>query len=269
MYARVVAALVIVLAAVACDGIIGREHGSARVDANADARWSFEPNPRDDPSCAGLVGCGPARHCEPQCVPDGTDGCLDRCKTTCDTDTRCETIDCGPGRSCSVICTTECGSMAQQCYRACASNGDAGLCTGTITCATPMPSCPASTTAGIVGGCYSGFCIPTAACGARDPGGCDASTVTCADPRPVCPASTTPGVSGTCWSGYCIPDFVCTCERLGTESSCLARSDCVAIYRGASCTCPALSSCSCEDENVGFERCRGRGAWTSGSSSSR
>ena len=50
---------------------------------------------------------------------------------------------------------------------------------------------------------------------------------------PECPTGTAPGAGAGCWTGYCIPLEDCepapACEGLG-ENSCLARSDCDALY---------------------------------------
>jgi hypothetical protein len=41
---------------------------------------------------------------------------------------------------------------------------DPGTCTGQVTCRAATPSCPAGTTPGIAGGCFTGACIDTSAC---------------------------------------------------------------------------------------------------------
>lgn len=45
------------------------------------------------------------------------------------------------------------------------SDVNPGECSGTVTCDMAPPACPAGTYAGILDGCYTGYCIPAAACG--------------------------------------------------------------------------------------------------------
>ena len=44
------------------------------------------------------------------------------------------------------------------------------------------------------------------------------------------------------------------CEAITTEAGCLARTDCIAIYRGEGCNCPDVT-CECINTKAEFARC--------------
>jgi hypothetical protein len=131
-------------------------------------------------------------------------------------------------------------------------------CTGTVTCEALPPECPAGTTPGISGDCWTWNCIPFASCDPPiDPGSCYEEAICFALPA-ECPAGSTPGVRDGCWTGYCIPFEQCeeppTCEDYTDAASC-ANNGCTPIYQGDNCTCPdgtdpggnpESSSCTCE-----------------------
>ena len=53
-------------------------------------------------------------------------------------------------------------------FAMCAPEGKSpGTCFGQVTCRAAAPACPAETTPGIEGGCYTGACIPLDVCGPR------------------------------------------------------------------------------------------------------
>jgi hypothetical protein len=64
----------------------------------------------------------------------------------------------------------------------------------------------------------------------------------------VCTGGTNGG-PGTC-SAQCVPTTMC--EALGTEGSCVARADCVPVYKGEDCTC---TPSACECNVLTYERC--------------
>ena len=213
--------------------------------------------PRDPKSCA-TVDCGPGAHCQEQCYPcdsNGPEGCMSQCQPMCLPDTTCADVDCGPGYTCEETCTAPGGGQPGTCAPQCVANqNDPGSCTGTVSCTTPPPACPVGSTAGIANGCYTGYCIPNADCGPHDPGMCT-GPVTCITGEPACPAGTVAGIKNGCWTGYCIPQSACpapSCESLGTEASCTARPDCIAVYDGVNCTCTG-GQCVCESET--YARC--------------
>lgn len=202
--------------------------------------------------CGIDIGCPTGSHCEQQCETCDSMGCNDTCYPTCVPDQTCDSIDCGTGYQCVVACE----DSPDSCWPTCVPVGnDPGQCTGTLTCNSAPPTCPANTTAGIANGCWTGFCIPNAACGGQDPGDCYA-TVTCGATPPSCPTGTLPGIVAGCYSGYCIPTYSCevaACETLSTEAACSARWDCTPVYLGTDCTCTMTGGCTCQTET--YERC--------------
>jgi hypothetical protein len=99
-------------------------------------------------------------------------------------------------------------------FTSCAPEGsvqDPGSCVGTITCATPQPTCPANTLPGKRNGCWTGYCIPLAQC----------------DSLPAC---TTLAEVGCIGRSDCAPIYEgmnCTCN-------------------GTSCTCQTWTFDTCE-----------------------
>jgi hypothetical protein len=192
--------------------------------------------------------CAQGYHCEEQCPPCNSQGCM--CAPTCVSDSTCGSTNCGPGSECVEQC-----DAFNVCTPTCVpTSTDPGSCTGTISCNSAPPTCPANTTPGIANGCWSGYCIPNADCGSHDPGQCYAQ-VLCNSAPPSCPSGTLPGITNGCWSGYCIPTYGCempACESLGSENACDARSDCTPVYTGTDCTC-TLNGCTCATET--YARC--------------
>jgi hypothetical protein len=170
----------------------------------------------------------------------------------CVPDQDCTTVDCGPGYQCVEQCNALVGPCQVQCVPV---DHDPGQCYGSVTCTSPPPLCPASTTPGVANGCYTGYCIPIAACMPNDPGQCYA-TVTCTAAPPQCPSGTLPGVTNGCYTGFCIPTYDCelaACETLTTEAACTGRGDCEPIYVGTDCTCDPDH---CECQTLTYERCQ-------------
>jgi hypothetical protein len=222
------------------------------------------PEPANVGACSAVT-CAPGTHCETQCAHcnDPTKACPQYCVAECVADSDCSTVLCGPNQVCEEVCSGPVcdppGPCPQTCQPTCvAASTDPGQCTGTITCNGAPPKCPQNTTAGIANGCWTGYCIPNAACGNPDPGVCN-GPVTCQIAQPACPAGTEPGALNGCWTGYCIPDADCgptTCGSITDEKSCVARTDCEAVYNGTGCTCDA-NGCTCTTET--FARCESAG----------
>lgn len=89
--------------------------------------------------------------------------------------------DCGAGYDCTA--DTEClsppGCGGDQacpavCYGRCVPNDVPpplpGNCNGDVSCETEQPGCPPGTAAGVINGCWSGYCIPLSACESPDCG---------------------------------------------------------------------------------------------------
>ena len=216
--------------------------------------WNTAPSgPVEGGSCANLDAHQCSRHDDCSAVytrspttsyvrcEDEVTYCL--ADNECGTFGQCDHSTCNPCPSCPT-----CGACPPNtCYGVCVTH-DPGTCvdnTG-LGCASASPACPSGTTPGMRDGCYTGYCIPLADCGnVRNPGTCGSATCTTAAPH--CPSGTSPGVTNGCWSGYCIPLGDCTvagCSAIATESACIARSDCEAVYEGDNCTCDP--NCSCQ-----------------------
>jgi hypothetical protein len=136
--------------------------------------------------------------------------------------------------------------------------------------------CAAGCYCGPDGTCVEGgFCTDDGDCGdgmtcdekrnSCDPQGAGTcgGEVTCNEVRPNCPADSVPLVEDGCWTGACLELALCdvspSCERLNTESSCLARTECGADY-SATCTNPSGGGCSegdpgCVCRNYRFDEC--------------
>ncbi len=144
--------------------------------------------------------------------------------------------------------------------------GPCGVCNGTVEGGTPWASCASSCL-----GMNVATCEATAACQAEYLGdsywGCfpvEPHTVT--SPAPACSTLTADDCTGRddCIAVYqsassggtsfsaCLaeappPPPPAACSTLTTESDCLARSDCDAVYTGTDCTCDK-SGCTCQTE---------------------
>ena len=111
------------------------------------ARSSCIPNPQ----CTGDAQCMPGSRCDTT-----TGGCVATCKCTSDADA----VRQGAG-------------WCDETRGTCMPGADpAGMCTGTITCTTPAPSCPTGQVPLRKDGCYTGLCRAIAACEA--PPACNA-----------------------------------------------------------------------------------------------
>jgi len=93
-------------------------------------------------------------------------------------------------------------------------------------------------------------CEPSATAGTCGNASCDIVP-------PNCPVGTTPGIAAAgCYTGFCIPTVECAamaCASLASESACLARSDCDAVYDGMNCTCDK-NGCTCQTET--YDHCQ-------------
>jgi hypothetical protein len=176
-----------------------------------------------DGVCASDLECGPGEHCNLQdyCFPhpDCRDGqaCPPVCYGKCEPDfpPECAAVDCAPGYRCEVICDGPCtgipgGDCRNECRVTCVPvSHEVGECTGDVACERLPPACPPLTVAGIINGCWSGYCIPTSECG-HDPGHCPLpGEPACLRTPPACPEGTVPGVENMCWTDYCIPQSAC------------------------------------------------------------
>ena len=123
---------------------------------------------------------------------------------TCTTILDAET--CSQHDNCSAIYTA--GANGPDAFAKCIAepHHDPGLCT-TATCTMTPPKCPTGLKAGVLNGCYTGYCIPNNMCGVRDAGTCEVAL--CASASPACPMGTIPGVTNGCYSGFCIPIAAC------------------------------------------------------------
>ena len=76
----------------------------------------------------------------------------------------CADLSCGSGSTCIIECPL-CATGDCSCTPACVTDPhDPGDCYDTVTCNLVAPACPDGTLPGIVNGCWSGYCIPTAEC---------------------------------------------------------------------------------------------------------
>jgi len=234
--------------------------------------------------CLGDEECGPGSRCNHDvCLPppgcNWGDPCPPVCYGRCEpAQNGCDLVDCQMGFHCEVVCADDPGNGGgsgggkdcgypnpcpspppEPCTPVCVPDDDhpVGECSGPVACDSLPPACPPTTVPGVANGCWTGYCIPVAACG-HDPGTCfHPGDPICRSLPPACPSGTVPGVINACWSGYCIPDFACeppaTCEALGDEAACRARTDCRPVFEGVGCTCDANGVCECRERK--FQRC--------------
>jgi cysteine-rich repeat protein len=101
---------------------------------------------------------------------------------------------------------------------------------------------------------------PKASCG---------GTLTCNLGAPKCPADQVPLIKDGCYTGTCEPlaqcDVTPVCAVINTEHSCLARTDCGAVYTGTNCTKSDGTAChagdtGCTCANYSFSSCKTKGA---------
>jgi len=115
-----------------CDGL---DAYSCIVDPSCTSTYTSGPDGTTFAACSangsgsscGGVTCSAGDHCEVECPPCNSAGCI--CGPTCVPD------DQGPG----------------DCY-------------SPVTCNSAPPQCPSGTLPGVADGCWSGYCIPTAQC---------------------------------------------------------------------------------------------------------
>jgi hypothetical protein len=90
----------------------------------------------------------------------------------------CDGLDswtCSQHDDCAALHTQQCypdGTCYQQ-FRACVAQqpGDRGTCYGEVLCDVMPPQCPTGTMPGVIGGCWSGYCIPDDECEPPPPPG--------------------------------------------------------------------------------------------------
>jgi hypothetical protein len=62
-------------------------------------------------------------------------------------------------QECNIICD------AHDCFATCLPSAATGTCNGSaVTCGSAAPDCPIGTSAGVVAGCWTGYCIPQQQC---------------------------------------------------------------------------------------------------------
>jgi hypothetical protein len=115
------------------------------------------------------------------CVPEGSKGgglsCAD--DDACEVGSYCdtETNQCSPSGTCTSDADCQGGFSCDGARGTCVPCGDsdtggAGACYAEITCDVVAPACPLGTVAGVLHGCYTGFCIPVAQCPDEPPFAC-------------------------------------------------------------------------------------------------
>lgn len=224
-------------------------------------------------TCEDGQTCPDGSHCSTSCLPcdpaNGDAGGMCGCVTTCEPDLNgCAAALCGPGTHCEESCfpcdPLPDGSGCEQpfCQVECVPDQghDPGECYGEVACDALPPACPEGSVPGILGLCWSGFCIPEAACDPANPGECFGA-VTDDQLAPTCPDGTTPGVLDGRYTGFCIPLWACEtvggCESFNTLDGCLSAEAqqlaCAPTFVGTDCSCDAAGNCSCA--NLEFDRC--------------
>ena len=204
----------------------------------------------------------------------------------CATDT-----DCGYGFECD--CSSSCvplGTETRTCGSSCFETGCpfGTVCAADGSCVPEQPpACTDDTTCAAGCFCLDGRCEESSVCtsdadcpadqhcdttrstcipGAPipDPVPSCAGEITCAFGAPTCPAGQVPLILEGCWTGACAALESCTaaptCAVINTETQCLGRGDCGAIYSGQNCTNPSGEACTmgqsgCTCETFTFDRC--------------
>lgn len=116
----------------ACELYFSQPHGTSDAHAPADAARADAPTNAcgqsiaDEPACSAQLDCGPDHHCEVQCAPAGTDGCVYRCHSTCVQNECCARVDCGSASACVESCLRDCQAMAQYCSESCVAKANLG-----------------------------------------------------------------------------------------------------------------------------------------------
>jgi hypothetical protein len=126
--------------------------------------WELPPTGPLHGACASLDAATCSAHDDCISTYDGYDApgtasTFDHCAAEPVTTTACAAVDCGPGN----LCVLEEG-QPNVFNPACVSTGAAGTCDGQVTCATVFDVCPAGTTRGHTGSCYTPYCIPVDEC---------------------------------------------------------------------------------------------------------
>lgn len=278
--------LVTAVALSGCTLYFGDEHHGDNCPAGtfpAENEWGEE-------TC--IAGGGDGYYCstDNQCAA----GCYcDENVGTCTEAGYCASdAECGYGMECD--CSSSCvpvGTATRECGSSCfeVPCPDGLVCSADGTCVAQPPGCTDDTQCAAGCFCLNGSCEETAICStdADCPADqhCDATRSTCVPgaPPPVshpscageitcnivpptCAPGTTPLIQDGCYTGQCADvllgcDAAPVCGNLNTESLCLARADCGAVYFGTNCTNPSTgASCTmgqsgCTCENFTFDHC--------------
>lgn len=199
--------------------------------------------------------------------------------------------DCGYGFECD--CSNSCvptGTESRSCGTSCFETGCpvGTVCSADGSCVPQLPSCTDDTQCAAGCFCLNGQCEESAVCtsdsdcpadqhcdtdrqtcvpGAPipDPVPSCGGAITCSFGAPTCPAGQVPLILEGCWTGTCTAFATCdvnpTCAVINTESQCLGRADCGAVYSGQNCTNPSTgASCTmgqsgCTCETFTFDHC--------------
>jgi len=139
--------------------------------------WGFCGSPceaLDEATCATSDTCRVVR--EARCAVSGTCttdflGCFPTDQTvdpTIDCASQTDGFSCSRSVNCTALHRNDPCPLDAPCpetFAMCIPEGsDPGHCTGPVACDALPPTCPANTTPGISGACWSGFCIPNDIC---------------------------------------------------------------------------------------------------------
>ena len=127
--------------------------------------WDLPPNGAvTGGSCTGLDAQTCEAHTDCVSTYDGylapnTDSTFDHCAAEPPPPgNACDGMTCMSGDICVLQDIT--GGFVSECV----SPSDAGTCGGATACAIVVPACPSGTIRGVLGACYSPYCIPAAEC---------------------------------------------------------------------------------------------------------
>ncbi|MCE9580666.1 MAG: hypothetical protein K8W52_46525 [Deltaproteobacteria bacterium] len=206
--------------------------------SHCDGRQSCVPD-NQQTACYADTDCAAGSYCDEAtgaCLPSTTCTAAGQCPTgsTCDSRGTCVPVECTDNTQCGVGCY--CDTTNGTCVETGYCTTDADCATGSY-CDEPRQTCTPGTD--------------------PDKGSC-AGAVTCSTAIPTCPADSVPLIKNGCYTGECQAIASCdlppVCDVINTESSCLARNDCDAVYNGLNCKKPDGTACQSGDTNCTCER---------------
>jgi hypothetical protein len=205
---------------------------------HCDARQTCVPD--NQPStCTADAQCAAGSYCDVTtgaCVPTTTCGANGTCPagTACDSRGTCVPVECTSDANCGTGCY--CDTTTGQCI-------ETGYCSTDADCAT---------------GSYCDETRQTCVPGIDPNKGSCAGAVTCTTAAPACGPDSVPLIKDGCYTGECQAIASCdvppVCTAINTESSCLGRTDCDALYTGLNCKKPDGTACTASDTNCTCER---------------